>query len=366
MKKTTLGIIILLAIAMTLLVGCGHDALKNDAKKVSIDTTEAAEDKTLPRVDPDDVYAAYYGYLIAHESAITSCQQDLIYAGGGESYARNILVADINSDGIDDLLCVLKEGGDDCDTKLRILSYDGEIRMLLEQDYLVNVGGGTKYAWMLLPDGSLASVRTSNGDNLAYFFTKYEVDTDGKLVPASKLCTKFEQDGSQKFFVDDKLADESDFARELRIYQAKDLSLILKTGAYDYDSFFAFYAGFDPIAMTFADALEFLQPSAEIVDLDKYLGEWIYHGENDMEGRLTVKDANGLISCDLQFYRLIGDQFSAYPISDTSASIEFCGVPGTISFEDGKITIKLEDNHIYNDSTVSQFLFATEFAFERQ
>ena len=254
-----------------------------------------------------------------HESAITSCQQDLIYAGGGESYARNILVADINNDGIDDLLCVLKEGGDDCDTKLRILSYDGEIRTLLEQDYLVNVGGGTKYAWMLLPDGSLASVRTSNGDNLAYFFTKYGVDTDGKLVPASKLCTEFEQDGSQKFFVDDKLADESDFARELKIYQAKDLSLILKTGAYDYDSFFAFYADFDPIAMTFVDALEFLRPSAEIVDLDKYLGEWIYHGENDMEGRLTVKDANGVISCDLQFYRLIGDQFSAYPISDTDA-----------------------------------------------
>ena len=44
MKKTTLGIIILLVIAMTLLVGCGHDALKNDAKNVSIDTTEAAED----------------------------------------------------------------------------------------------------------------------------------------------------------------------------------------------------------------------------------------------------------------------------------------------------------------------------------
>ena len=57
MKKTTLGIIILLAIAMTLLVGCGHDALKNDAKKVSIDTTEAAEDKTLPRVDPDAIMA---------------------------------------------------------------------------------------------------------------------------------------------------------------------------------------------------------------------------------------------------------------------------------------------------------------------
>lgn len=366
MKKTTLWIIILSAIEMTLLVSCAYDALENVAKKESFDTTESTEDKTLPRADPDDVYTAYYGYLIAHESAITSCQQDLIYAGGGESYARNILVVDINNDGIDDLLCVLKEDGDDCDTKLRILSYDGEIRTLLERDYLVNVGGGTKYAWMLLPDGSLASVQTSNGDNLAYFFTKYGVDTDGKLVPVSKLCTKFEQDGSQKFFVDDKLADESDFARELKIYQAKDLSLILKTGAYDYDSFFAFYADFDPIAMTFADALEFLQPSAEIVNLDEYLGEWIYHGENDMEGCLTIKDANGVISCDLQFYRLIGDQFSAYPISDTDASIEFCGVPGIISFEDGKITIKLEDNRIYNDSTVSQFLFAAEFAFERQ
>ena len=51
MKKTTFGIIILLVIAMTFLVGCGYDALKNDAKKESIDTTEGAEDKTLPRVD---------------------------------------------------------------------------------------------------------------------------------------------------------------------------------------------------------------------------------------------------------------------------------------------------------------------------
>ena len=58
MKKTTLGIIILLVIAMTLLVGCDYDALENGAKKESIDITEAVEDKTLPRVNPDDVHAA--------------------------------------------------------------------------------------------------------------------------------------------------------------------------------------------------------------------------------------------------------------------------------------------------------------------
>ena len=45
MKKTTLGIIILLAIAMTFLVGCGYDALKNDAKKESIDTTRPPKTK---------------------------------------------------------------------------------------------------------------------------------------------------------------------------------------------------------------------------------------------------------------------------------------------------------------------------------
>ncbi len=391
MKKRTIGIIFIVVISAMVLVACGIEdsqlKLPPQSSEVATQASEETQNtqptEPITTTEPEnlgdpagdiptqrEIYDAFYAYLVANENLILPYQQDLIFSGGGENYARNILVADFNQDGLEDLLCVVKEEFDDSihlTSKLNILSFaSGELVSIIEDEFYVGVGSGTKYAWFTLADGTLVSLSATSDDYTTHAFTRYLVETDGTLRPISCLSVKTDTAGNRAYYLDEIIIDQTRFDQELKAFQ-DGIQLILKNGPYEYDEIYKFYGAMEPSAMTYQEALEFLKPEAlQIKGLDTYLGEWHYGTQPGVEALFSISQNDETITVDLQFYRLIGDRAELTPTGETTASFVFNNIPSYVSFDGDKITVTLEDRPIYGNTTVSQFLGATTFEFERR
>lgn len=392
MKKRAIWIMLSILAIAAIVVGCGVGgsqsknpptdkivATQSTESTQSTEETQQVPAETRPPENLGDVegiavtqreaYDAFYAYLVAHENLILPYQQDLIFTGGGENYARNIMLADFNGDGLEDMLCVEKEEFDDSfhySSKLHILSYEnGGLRPILEDIFVVGAGGGTKYAWFTLADGSLASLHSTSDSSMVHVFTKYMVETDGSLRPIASLSVSTDAEGVAEYSYCANIIDQAQFEQELSVYK-DNITLIIKNGPYEFDEIYRPYGAMEPVAMTYAEALEFLKPETITIDnLDAYLGEWSYGENPGIEASLRIEKKENGLWYNLQFFRLTGDCNILTPTSTNSASFTFNSIPGTITFLDDTIVIELEDRAIYGTDTVSQFLNATRFEFKR-
>ena len=369
MKKSTIGIIVLMAIALLFLVGCNTGESRIDDTRRTEETKDNQQiQEAITSTEPaqstnqDDAYVAYYAYLVQHKSDIVPYEQELIQSGGGESYSCNIAIQDFNGDGLDDLLCVTKPD-DNPNATLCIFTYKGnDIQPIFETEYVIDAGGGARYTWLTMNDGALASVEASSDSVIEYTFTTYKIDNAGKIITDQSFTIEASNIG-------DLVPDSADKDSETRIKPfQQNINLILKNNAYDFDQFFCVYQDFDPSALTFDEAIQELYSFVtwQITDIENYYGDWVYMRDGEVFGTLSVTEVEGVISCSLQFYRLTGDQFVIYPIDVDLAVFSFCDIPGRMRFDENTITIQIDDDLIYDDWTTSKFLGAIEFKFARQ
>lgn len=235
--------------------------------------TPTAETGIPEEASEEELRSAYEAYLELLERERPSIDRyywQRGYYGWGElnqeNLARPVVFADLNGDGIPELL-YLTEEQPDMVAGLRIVTWEkGELRTLFSESWDYLVAGGVRYYFFQLKDSKELWVHRSSGDEFwTWSYGRFE-ETGDRTLERRVLLRKdreVEYSGSEykelyKYAVDGQEATEQAYADALRDLEGKtETVLMFSSGCGDFAEGFAAREGCP--AMTCEEAIAWLR-----------------------------------------------------------------------------------------------------------